>query len=110
MKVYRRDDLFDPAMIVDGETNLQRMQRGVAPWGSDHRPLEIHHLNQANEGPVVEILADFHDAHSKTIHINGNTIPSGIDRPGFNSWKRRYWQQRATELARARGVPPRGDM
>lgn len=44
-------------------------------------------------------MATFHDQHHKTIHINDNTIPSGIDRPGFESWKRGYWKARADELA-----------
>lgn len=98
MMVYRRDDLFDPRYIKDGKTNLERMRAGNAPIGTDGLPVEIHHLNQADEGPVVEILGDFHDRHSRTIHINGHDIPSGIDRPGFDSWRSRYWRNRANEI------------
>jgi hypothetical protein len=117
MMVYRRDDLFDPRYIRDGKTNLERMRAGHAPIGTDGLPVEIHHLNQADEGPVVEILGEFHDRHSRTIHINGHDIPSGIDRPGFDSWRSRYWRNRANEIepkpARARGgkrsTPSDGD-
>lgn len=99
MKVYRRSDLFDPHFVRDGETNLRRMQAGRAPWGTDGKRVEIHHLNQSDEGPVVEILSSLHNAHSKTIHINNSTIPSGIERSGFDAWRRSYWMQRAKELA-----------
>ncbi len=99
MTVYRRNDLFDPHLITDdGRTNLARMRDGNAPIGTDGSPIEVHHLNQSNDGPVVEILADFHDRHHRTIHINGNDIPSGIDRPGFENWRRRYWTNRANEI------------
>lgn len=117
MMVYRRDDLFDPRYIRDGKSNLERMRAGNAPIGTDGLPVEIHHLNQANEGPVVEILGEFHDRHHRTIHINGHDIPSGIDRPGFDSWRSRYWRNRANEIepkpARARrgktSTPSDGD-
>ncbi|HBM8535741.1 TPA: hypothetical protein L0W28_004611 [Escherichia coli] len=29
------------------------------------------------------------------MHINPNTIPSGINRPVFDKWKEQYWRQRA---------------
>ena len=45
-----------------------------------------------------QILADFNDRHHHTIHINGNDIPSGIDRPGFDGWRRRYWINRANDI------------
>lgn len=115
MMVYRRGDLFDPRLVRDGKTNLERMRAGNAPIGSDGLPVEIHHLNQADEGPVVEILGEFHDRHHRTIHINGHDIPSGIDRPGFDSWRSRYWRNRANEIepkptrARAGQTPRDGD-
>ncbi len=98
MMVYRRGDLFDPHFVKLGESNLERMRKGKAPWGTDDRPVEIHHLNQSDEGPVVEILASFHDRHHHAIHINGNDIPSGIDRPDFDNWRSRYWRNRANEI------------
>lgn len=99
MKVYRRNDLFDPHLIVEGESNLERMARGRAPIGHDMEPVQIHHLNQANEGPVVEVSTTFHRDHSKTIHINSGTkIPSGVDRDSFDAWRERYWTHRSAEL------------
>ncbi|MCX8713339.1 hypothetical protein J3U57_12460 [Gilliamella sp. B3464] len=29
------------------------------------------------------------------IHVNPNTIPSGINRNEFNKWKTQYWIERA---------------
>ncbi|NML35539.1 hypothetical protein HHL14_32615 [Paraburkholderia sp. G-4-1-8] len=102
-KVYQRDDIFDPSAEFNGETNLQRMTRGVAPIGSDGKSVELHHMLQSHDGPIAEVTSTFHKQNYSTIHINPNTIPSGIDRPEFNSWKRKYWKDRATGIKSSSG-------
>ena len=97
-KVYQRDDIFDPNAEFNGETNLQRMRRGVAPIGTDGNSVELHHMLQSHDGPIAEVTSSFHKQNYSTLHINPNSIPSGIDRPEFNSWKRKYWKDRATGL------------
>ncbi|MBM6608747.1 hypothetical protein JTF19_21540 [Enterobacteriaceae bacterium RIT814] len=32
------------------------------------------------------------------IHINDNSIPSGINRAQFNRWRPDYWKQRANDF------------
>jgi hypothetical protein len=99
MKVYQRDDLIDPArMTRKGKSNLDLMKKGRAPIGPDGKEIELHHLNQMNEGPVVEVTKTFHQQHYDTIHINDNKTPSGISRSDFRAWKVAYWQARAAEL------------
>ncbi len=41
------------------------------------------------------------------IHVNPNTIPSGIGRAAFDKWKAQYWQQReaVVEVLDAVGKP-----
>jgi RHS repeat-associated protein len=97
-KVYQRDDIFDPNAVINGETNLQRMARGVAPIGLDGNSIELHHMLQSQDGPIAEMTNTFHKQNSSIIHINPKTIPSGIDRPQFNSWKRKYWIDRAKDI------------
>jgi YD repeat-containing protein len=103
IKVYQRGDSFDPnkmttwrqgGKVISG-TNIERMATGRAPIGTDGKPVNLHHMTQSNDSAIAEMTQTFHQQNSKVIHINPNTIPSGIDRPAFDAWKARYWTDRA---------------
>ncbi|TBU86568.1 hypothetical protein DNK44_22750 [Pseudomonas dryadis] len=102
-KVYQRDDLFEPNLVsswreggkVVTGTNLERMASGRAPVGVDGKSVNLHHTTQTQSGPIAEMTQTFHQQSSSVIHVNPNTIPSGIDRAAFDKWKAQYWQQRA---------------
>ena len=98
-KVYQRNDLIKPS-IVDGRgrSNLERMEKGLAPIGPDGNSINLHHLTQTNSSPIAEVTQSFHQINSKVIHINPNTMPSGIDRGSFNSWKSSYWKMRVNDF------------
>lgn len=103
-KVYQRNDLLDLNFVsswkVNGKTvtgtNLERMANGLAPIGSDGRTVNLHHMTQRQDGPIAEVTQKFHKENHSTIHANTNTIPSGINRNKFESWKKQYWKNRAT--------------
>jgi len=99
-RVYQRTDLINPNHVDGlGRTNLQRMQQGLAPIGPDGAPINLHHMLQTQNGPIAEVTQTFHQQYSSTIHINPNTIPSGIDRSAFNAWRRAYWMNRAGDFS-----------
>jgi hypothetical protein len=99
IKVFKRNDLIDPARVDDlGRTNLQRMQRGLAPVGPDGQPLNIHHMLQTGDGPVAEVTSTFHSTNRSTIHINPSSVSSGIDRASFGEWRKAYWKNRAKDF------------
>lgn len=78
-RVYQRNDLIDAALVdARGRTNLERMQGGLASIGPDGKPLNLHYTIQSADGPLAEMTATFHQQKSRVIHINPNTIPSGI--------------------------------
>jgi len=96
VRVFQRNDLIDPHLVYkDSLTNVQRMQWGRAPIGLDGYPIELHHLIQSPDGSIAEVTRTFHQRYSRTLHINGNTIPSGIDRAAFAKWREAYWKHRA---------------
>ncbi|MEM9633745.1 MAG: HNH/ENDO VII family nuclease [Pseudomonadota bacterium] len=98
-KVFQRDDLINPTLKdARGRTNLERMQRGLAPIGPDGKSLNLHHMIQTEKGAIAEVTSTFHKTNSKTIHINPNTIPSGINRSAFNSWRANYWRNRGNDF------------
>ena len=98
-KVFQRTDLKDPKLVDKmGRTNVQRMKQGLHPIGPDGNSVNLHHLLQSNDSPIAEIAQTFHRLNGKIIHINPNTIPSGIDRPAFDASRARYWVNRAKDF------------
>jgi hypothetical protein len=99
-KVYQRDDLFDPKYVdpKSGKTNLELMQAGRAPIGKDGKSINLHHMLQKQDGPIAEVTQSFHKDNHSVIHINDNSIPSGINRSEFNKWRSDYWKQRANDF------------
>lgn len=98
-RVYQRNDLIDPSAVDKlGRSNLERMQAGIAPLGPDGRSINLHHLTQRPNGAIAEVTATMHQTNSRVLHINPNTIPSGIDRGAFDAWRRSYWMSRAGDF------------
>ena len=105
-KVYQRNDLFDPNAISSWKekgkkvigTNVERMQSERAPIGYDGKPINLHHMTQTQSGAIAEVSQSFHQANKGIIHINPNTVPSGINRNMFNQWKEGYWMNRANDF------------
>ncbi|MFF4355372.1 HNH/ENDO VII family nuclease [Streptomyces sp. NPDC001604] len=109
-RVYQRDDLINPDYVSPqdpyGRTNLKRMQQGLAPMGPGRtasggadKPLNLHHMLQTQDGPIAEVTDAMHfDNYGKLHWKSGTKIPSGIDRPEFEKWKKAYWQNRAKDF------------
>lgn len=97
-KVYQRDDLFDPNLMttcrdkgkVFRGTNIERMATGRAPVGYDGNAVNLHPMLQTQNGPTAKMSQTFHKTNHGVIHINPNTIPSGIDRAAFDAWRKLY--------------------
>ncbi len=88
-----------------GRTNLQRMQRGLAPVGSDGLPMNLHHMQQSQQrGGIMELPESVHKENHGALHINTNDIPSGINRSTFNVLKSSYWKRRAAFIKREQGL------
>ncbi|RAW82041.1 HNH/ENDO VII family nuclease [Photorhabdus laumondii] len=96
-KVYQRNDIFEPKYIdlKSGKTNIELMSSGRAPIGTDGKPVNLHHMLQKQDGAIAEITQSFHKENHGVIHINDNSIPSGINRAEFNKWRSNYWKDRA---------------
>ncbi|KAB0677369.1 PAAR-like domain-containing protein [Aureimonas leprariae] len=106
-RVYQRDDLIDPKKVDDrGRTNLERMQKGLAPLGPDGKPVNLHHLTQDEPGAIAEVGQTFHKDNHGILHMypNGqakvgyNSAPPPIDRQAFGNWARSYWKTRASDF------------
>lgn len=101
-RVYQRNDIdFNYVDKETGETNLQRMMKGNAPYGRDGKPLELHHVIQKEVGPVVEIHESTHQEYKRILHglkgygesfRNDKTLDSQ-----YRNFKRLYWRWRAKQ-------------
>ena len=95
--VVQDNSLFDPNTVdAKGRTNIQRMQKGLAPVGYDGKSINIHHIDQTNNSPLTEISQTNHQQSG--LHPNTGQFPSQIDRNAFNQWRTEYWQWRANDF------------
>lgn len=87
------EGLFDPNYIdKKGRTNMERLSKGLAPIGNDDAPLNVHHLDQTDDGIVVAIPKTLHQKYDSMLHSNTGQAPSQINRDAFNKWRKAYWQ------------------
>ena len=90
---------FDPGFVdKQGRTNTQRMEQGLAPIGTDGKSVNIHHIDQTDNGPVMEITATEHQQNYSKLHTNIGQAPSKINRSKFNKWRREYRKWRSNNL------------
>ncbi|HEV8535001.1 MAG TPA: HNH/ENDO VII family nuclease [Candidatus Limnocylindria bacterium] len=98
-RIYQRSELIDPARLdATGRTNLERMREGYAPIGPDGYPVNLHHMLQTPESPIIELAQTYHTGRGikGIVHINPSSIPSAIDEAAWNAWRRAYWIWRAS--------------
>ena len=101
--VHQRDSFIDPKYISPnpkhgGKSNFQRMQEGLAPIGPDGKPMELHHVLQTPDGPLVEITKQLHTKYKKQLHINPDSWGSAIDRSKHAKFRSEYWKERAKDF------------
>lgn len=91
----------------DGLTNRQRMERGLAPLDAKTgKPLELHHLGQKADSPLVELTetehrtGDYKDGKKNQSLWHDNTKETEVHGEGSN-WdneRKEHWKERANEL------------
>ncbi len=87
---FRSTDSFE---VTDD--NIWRMEQGHTPVGKDGLYVNLHHSLQTEDGPIWEIQGSQHKKWHRALHINPNTMPSGINRKAFSMLKGDYWRYRA---------------
>jgi hypothetical protein len=96
--VYKNKDIDPDLRAPDGSTNRERMERGEAPYilrDGKLEKVELHHHNQQDGGPLVELPRDAHHNHNKELHPkNGKGEGRGPD-PQWGKRVGEHWKQRA---------------
>lgn len=100
-RVYQRNDIdisyFDE---TTGLTNLERMQAGKPPIGTDGNPVELHHVLQQEVGPMAELREITHQQYYSQLHgLVGNGASFRNDpllNKQYNNFRYNYWKWRAS--------------
>jgi hypothetical protein len=91
--VAERDNIFDRNQVdPQGRTNVQRMEQGRPPLDGAGNRIILHHANQRNDGPIIELTRAEHGS------IRVRREPSQIDRSEFRDFRETYWQARAASI------------
>ena len=97
--LVRTDIDYNQRDPVTGETNLERMERGVPPLDSNGKPIELHHIGQRPDSPFAELTVNEHrgPGNSAALHPTRET---SVHVPGSKFWqeKKEHWQERARQV------------
>ena len=82
--------------IIDeyGQTNLERMSKGLAPLDSSGNSFELHHVGQKNDGTLAILTSKEHD----NAILHGFKNISEINRKEFEPIRTDFWKSMATIL------------
>ena len=82
--------------IIDeyGQTNLERMSKGLAPLDSSGNSFELHHVGQKNDGTLAILTSKEHD----NAILHGFKNISEINRKEFEQIRTDFWKSMATIL------------
>ena len=102
-KVYQRNDIdFNYFDETTGLTNLERMQAGKPPIGSDGNPIQLHHILQKEVGPMVEILEitpqEYYSQLHGVIEDGASFRNNPVLNKQYNNFRCSYWKWRAEQI------------
>ena len=98
-------DLDYVSELPDGTkvTNLERMQRGLAPIEpATGKAYQLHHIGQKADGTLAVLTEDQHLGNSTILNIAGKA--SEIDRSGFGNTRKEFWKYAGTYVFGNGGV------
>ena len=103
-RVYQRHDIdIDYFDETTGLTNLERMQAGKPPIGSDGSPIELHHVLQQEIGPMAELREITHQIYFSQLHGligNGASFRNNpLLNKQYNNFRYNYWKWRASLIS-----------
>lgn len=95
---------------ADGISNADRINRGLSPLDNKTgKPLELHHLGQKVDSPLVELTDEEHrtgeyeNGKKNQSLWHDNTLPTEIHNQG-NTWsqeRKEYWKTRSVQISRS---------
>lgn len=79
-----------------GQSNKQRMERGLAPLDKEGKPFELHHIGQKSDSTLAELTQSEHRGPGNDGILHNKDIPSEINRSEFNTERKNHWKDRVS--------------
>ena len=106
---YQRNDILDPEKRSSWQdpttgqwkrgSNVERMGDGLAPVGHDGKPVNLHHVLQAEPGPVAEVPASLHRKLPHKLRGAGESFRNDPAlKQQFEDFRSEYWKQRSKDF------------
>lgn len=81
-----------------GQSNLERMDKGMPPLDRDGKPIELHHIGQKDDGPLAELSQQEHRGVGNNTILHDGTLECKINRVVFQKERSDHWKARAEQL------------
>ncbi len=92
--VLTRTDIDLDKTDEDGISNRQRMERGLSPITNDGKIVELHHIGQKADSPLIELSQQEHRGKGNDTILHDKTKESEIDRREFDKERKEHWKVR----------------
>jgi len=86
------------AKDVKGRTNIERMEKGLAPLDEDGRPYNLHHVGQKADSPLAELKDNIHKQNDSILH--DKSVPTEVHGGNIN-WdgeRASHWKKKAKKI------------
>ncbi|MCY8467252.1 ribonuclease YeeF family protein [Bacillus atrophaeus] len=101
-RVYTMKDIDINQKDGFGQTNLQLMKNGNAPFAKDGTQINLHHLIQEEPGTMREIPESLHKKYHNILHglkENGQSFRNNPELSAqYDNFRKRYWKWRAKQF------------
>lgn len=104
-RMVLKDNSINPNLVDEkGRTNLQRMEKGLAPIDENGKPYNLHHIGQNADSPLAELKDDIHKKNDVILHdkskpteVHGSNSEVNWDKERSDHWKARAEEIKAEQ-------------
>ena len=100
-RIILKDNSIKPNLKdAMGRTNLQRMEKGLAPIDDSGGPYNLHHIGQKMNSPLAELRDSIHKEYDKVLHDKNmdTEIHNGENGKIWDKQRAEHWEIRAKEI------------
>lgn len=94
-----RTDIDMEQKDIKGKRNKERMENGLAPLDKDMVPINLHHMGQRVDSPIVELTSKEHRSNGNDSILHNKLKETEVHAEG-NSWSKErieHWETRSRE-------------
>ena len=100
-RIVLKDNSINPDLIDEkGRTNLQRMEKGLAPIDENGKPYNLHHIGQNSDSPLAELKDEVHKKNDAILHDKSKPteVHGSNSEVNWDKERSEHWKARAEEI------------